>query len=460
MSNGVWLRGTAVRVLAGICVLAVSLVTESAELTFSRMVWDFESVQQGDTPTQKIVLKNTGADVAKVEKVELPAGFSVKPDLANKEIPAGGELEVEFALDSSSILGKLQQYAYIFVSDGEIVPLTIKGEVYEKAEPRLEVTPTEWDFGTVTAGESRQMNFRCKNTGTAELQLENVQVYDAKFAVTRNIAKDTLSPGDEVDFVISVNPKYPGKCETDFYVKSNSVARKYTKVSAKGYAIAKTTGVVVSPDLSSVTNNTAFRLEVIRTDNLGREQILTVNRDSQSSFTSEPGAERPNLENYTLTIKVAKPVAPTPPPAGVQPGAVIQPEVKPAEGEGVEKPVAVPEAEPEKPEEAQPPVEPEQEPGPEPQPPKEETAPPVEKPAEPKSEPTEKPSPEKPEGGEPTVKPEKEEEAKPTVPETEKPPAEPKRQEAPETPAAPAPDTPDPEPPAEKPAETPGSTNT
>lgn len=477
MSNGVWLRGAVVRVIAAAGFLAVSLAAESAELTLSRMVWDFESVQQGDTAAQKIVLKNTGADVAKVHKVELPAGFSVNPELAAKEIPAGGEFEVEFTFDSSGILGKLQQYAYIFLSGGEILPLTIKGEVYEKAEPRLEVTPTEWDFGTVTVGESRQMSFRCKNTGTADLELDEVQVYDPRFEVTRNIPKEKLKlpPGDQVDFIVSVNPKYPGKCDTDFYVKSNSAGSKYTKISAKGNGIAKTPGVVVSSDLSSVTNNTAFRLEVTWTDNLGREQILTVNRDSQSSFTPEPGTDRPNPENYTLTIKLARAVTPTPPPEGVQPSAVIQPEGKPAEGEDAEKPAAVPEGEPARPEEVQPPVEPEPEPTPEPQPPKEEAAPPVEKPEEtkpetptepdekkpsqPEGEPTDKPSSGETEGGEPTVKPEEQKEAKPTLPETEKDPAEPEKEESPEPPTTPAPENPAPEPPAKKPAESPGSTN-
>lgn len=285
MSKGVWLRGMIVRLFAGVCFLAVSPLTESAELTLSRVVWDFASIQQGDSPTQKIVLKNTGTDAVKILKTELPAGCSAKPELADKEIPTGGELEVEFAFDSSAVLGKLQQYAYIFLSDGKIVPLTVKGEVYAKAEPRLEVTPAEWDFGTVNVGESRPMSFRCKNTGTADLKVEKVQVYDPRFEVTRNITKETVVPGEEADFIISVNPKYAGKCETDFYLKSNSAGMKYTKISVSGYATAKTTGVIVSSDLSSVTNNTPFKVEVIRTDNLGREQTLTVNRESQNSFT-------------------------------------------------------------------------------------------------------------------------------------------------------------------------------
>ena len=464
MSKGVWLRGVILPVLTAICLAVASPLAGSAELTLSRVVWDFASIQQGDIPTQKIVLKNTGTDVVKILKTDLPAGFSAKPALADKEIPAGAELEVEFAFDSSAILGKLQQYAYIFLSDGKIVPLTMKGEVYAKAEPRLEVTPAEWDFGTVNVGESRQMSFRCKNTGTADLTVEKVQVYDPRFEVTRNITKETVVPGEEADFIISVNPKYAGKCETDFYLKSNSAGMKYTKISVSGYATAKTTGVIVSSDLSSVTNNTPFKVEVIRTDNLGREQTLMVNRESQNSFIPEPGAERPNPENYTLTIKLAKAVVPVPaqgpPPAGAQPA------VKPVEGEGVEKPVPSPESEPGKVEET-PSVKPEKEPEPKPEPPKEEaspaekkpeetkpeapTTPDQEKPPEPEPAPTEKPSPGEPGEKEPTVKPEKEEGAKPTEPETVKPPEEEKK-EAPDAPPAP-------EPPADKPSEGAGSTN-
>lgn len=471
MSKGVWLRGVILPVLTAICLAVAPPLTGSAELTLSRVVWDFASIQQGDNPTQKIVLKNTGTDAVKIVKTELPAGCSVKPELADKEIPTGGEIEVEFAFDSSAILGKLQQYAYIFLSDGKIVPLTVKGEVYAKAEPRLEVTPAEWDFGTINVGESRPMSFRCKNTGTADLAVEKVQVYDPRFEVTRNITKETVVPGEEADFVISVNPKYAGKCETDFYLKSNSAGMKYTKISVSGYATAKTTGVIVSSDLSSVTNNTPFKVEVIRIDNLGREQTLTVNRDSQSAFTPEPGAERPNPENYTLTIKLAKVVAPTPAPAQGPPPASAQPAVKPVEGEGVEKPVPSPESEPGKVEET-PSVKPEKEPEPKPEPPKEEAAPTEKKPEETKPEapttpgeekapepaPTEKPSPGEPAEKEPTVKPEKEEAAKPAEPETAKPPEDEKK-DAPDASPAPAPESPTPEPPADKPSQGAGSSN-
>jgi hypothetical protein len=413
----------------------------TAELKLSRVVWDFESVEQGDSKTQKIVLTNPGDQPLTIDRIELPKGCSVKPDLAKKEIQPKGELEVEFTFDSQGMLGKLQHYVYVILSDSTIIPLTIKGEVFPKAQPRLEVTPDTWDFGTVKVGESTERPFRCKNVGTADLKIEKVQVYDSKFRVVRNITKETLAPGEEVDFAISVNPTYPGKCETDFYLKSNSAGRTYTKISVKGYAVSKTLGVVVSSDLSSITNNTPYKVEVVRKDNLGKEEILAVERDSAKSFPREPGPQRVNPEEYSLTIRLAKP-SPVIPQLG--PPGVKVPSEEPSPG--VEKPeTAPPEGKPG--EEAAPPGEQEKKPDQ----PKEEQATPSEK-AEPETAPQEtpaKPEQEKPaEGGTPPreetapakpEKPEAEKEPAP-VPEKEgleKPPTEPEKEKPLENPAAP-----------------------
>jgi len=341
-------RGILIASFLVVCVVISFPSATAAELKLSRMVWDFESVEQGESNTQKIVLTNSGDQPLKIDRIDLPEGCSVKPDLADKEIEAKGELEVEFTFDSQKMLGKLQQYAYIFLSDSSIVPLTIKGEVFAKAQPRLQVTPTTWDFGTVKVAESRQMTFRCKNTGTGELNIEKVQIYDPRFRVTRNITKETLAGGEEVDFAVSVNPEYAGKCDTDFYVKSNSAGRKYTKVSAKGYAVSKTIGIVVSRDFSFVTNNTPHKVGVTRTDNLGKEETLTLDKDSRKSFPRKPGPQRTNPENYTLTIKLLKPSPPTPKPAEPKASAekpsppAPKPETKPAE-EKPEEETAAPE---------------------------------------------------------------------------------------------------------------------
>ncbi len=448
MSKSPWTRGILAASFLAVYLVISYPLTATAQLTLSRMVWDFESLEQGESKTQKIVLTNSGDQPVTVEKVELPDGCSITPDLVNKEIPAKEELEVEVTFDSQGLPGRLQVYVYLILSDETIVPLTITGEVFAKAQPRLQVTPTTWDFGTVEVGEDRQRTFRCKNVGTADLELENVQIYDSKFRVLRNITKETLPPGEEVDFAVSVNPTYAGKCETDFYVKSNSAGREYTKVSIKGYAVNKSVGVVVSSDLSSVENNTPYKVEVTRTDAQGKEEALTVERDSRKAFQREPGTERTPPRDYTLTIKVVRPspARPAPKPAETQapgeetaPPAQEKPEQQPDQP-GEEEAVSPPEK-------AAPETPPEESPS---EPEKEE---PSEGPAPPQEEETAPAKPEEPEAPE---APEKEEEAVPEKPEPEKEATPPPEQEVPEKPPAEPGEDESPEKPGSPPAPEPG----
>ncbi len=336
-------------------VLAASLVgavvvgylsRAGADLNLSRTVWDFESVEQGQSKAQKIVLTNTADQPLKIERIELPQGCSVSPKLENKELKPKEELEVEFTFNSDGILGNIQQYAYVFLTDSTIVPLTIKGEVFAKELPRLQLTPRSWDFRTVEQGQSSQpYTFRCKNVGTADLKLEKIQIYDPVFQVARNITKESLAPGEEVDFAVLLQGNRVGACETDFHIRSNSATGKFTKVTVKGYVVPRTSGVVVSSTMSSVTNNTPFTAEVIRTDKLGKSETLTVERNSEKSFPEKTEPPRPHPADYTLTIKLLT----TPPTIGKPPDqkpASEKPEVPGPEPETKPAPEKPPEQQP------------------------------------------------------------------------------------------------------------------
>lgn len=389
-----------------------------ADLTFSRTLWEFGSIEQGQTQTQKITLTNSGDEPVKIDKTELPECCSVSPGLANTEVKPKENLEVELKLDSKGILGQIQQYAYIFWSSSDqkkIATITIKGEVTEKGQPRMRAAPLTWDFGTVAVDEKRENTFRCENVGTAELEIEKVQIYDPRFEVVRNIPKDKLAPGEKVDFTVSVKGTYEGRCESDFYIKSNSAGGKFTKIGIKGYVVRKTTGLVVSEDFSSITNNTAARIEVTRTDNLGMSETITVERDGTKSFAREPGAAptEGHPTDYTLTIKMVKPTVPVTKPEGekVSPteGGTPEGETKPAEEKPITAPAPGGEVPAPKPEEVEQPKQPDEKelkpapPTPEKEEPKKPPEGPMPKPDEAKPSEGRAPSPQQP----PAVQPEK-----------------------------------------------------
>lgn len=437
----------------------------SGELTLSRRIWDFESVEQGESKTQKILLKNSGTEPLKITGIELPEECSVTPDLANKEIQPAEEIEAEFTFSPEKTLGKLQQYAHITLADSTIIPVTIKGEVFAKAQPRLQLRPSMWDFRSATVGETKQTVFQCENVGTGELKIEKVQIFDPNFRVVRNITKETLAPGEKVDFAVSVTGRAPGKSETDFYVKSNSTGRPFTKVSVTGYIVSKTSGLSVSSNLGMITNNTPFTAEIIRVDNTGKSETLTVEKDSEKSFPMDQATSRKHPSEFTLTIKLLRPPLPGTSPATPPKVDTTEAEEKPAEttttpegtpppgtgeGDSVTKPEEK-EGSP-SPEETKPPTTPEKE---EPAPQPEEKKPSEEAVSKP-------PAPEKSESPEQeeAKKPEEEKEAAPTAPgEAEKPgesAASPEGEKPADKPEAGAPAEPEkssgPSPPPEKPS--------
>ncbi len=432
------------RVIACVLLLLIFLVANTsraaAELKLSRSVWDLGNVEQGETKTQKILIANSGDEAVKIDKVELPEGLTMAPGLNDTEIEPQKELEVEFRFDSEKILGKLQQYAYIFPAGSDekgILTLTIKGEVFEKGKPRLRVTPQTWNLLTVPMGTSRKGQFTCENAGTADLTIEEILLHDARFKIdSKRIAEITqkpIEPGGKVEFGVDFNPTYPGKCDVDFYIKSNSAGSSFTKVSIEGYAISRPRGVVISSTLSSVTNNALSTVEVTRTDKEGKSQTITVGRNATKAFVQEPGeSPRPvSPTDYTLTVKL---IRPTPPPRPAPPKPT---EEKPEETEAERKP-----DEEESPEvTAPPPTLPEVEPA---KPAVPET-PEVEKPALPKpgeSEPsgaeppsTEKPSEAQPEKTEPSEEAKPAEGEKPATPEAEKKPEKPAEEQKPAAPS-------------------------
>jgi hypothetical protein len=415
-------RGTSCETLLAPILVTVALLVGNvspavADLDLSRVVWDFGSIEQGETKAQKIVMTNSGDQTLTIEKIELPEGFSIKPSLDNTEIQPKQDFEIELTVDSTAILGQIQQYAYIFSTSADrkqIVPLTIKGEVLEKGQPRLRISPETWDFRTIKVGDTQTRVFTCENVGTADLKIETIQIYDTRFRVERNITRSIIEPGGKSDFTVSVSGRYQGSYDTDFYVQSNSAGRKFTKVTIKGYVVEKPSGLVIASNLSSVTNNTLSTFEVVRTDKEGKTDTITVLKDSTSRFPQEPGTPPTRIDpaDYTVTIKLVKPTLP----------ATEPPETKPS-GEKPETPAPKPEAEPVK----------EQTAG--------ETTPPAETGAA------------KPEETQPPEEIKKEEEKKPEQPEEKKEPESPppSQKEQPEKPAEKAPPKPEePKPPEEK----------
>ncbi len=100
--------------------------------------------------------------------------------------------------------------------------------VSEKMEnrPKIEISPSFFDFGTIEFGRVAEYTFKIKNSGKEILEIKRVATSCA--CTTAKISKEKIEPGEEADLLVSYDtvamgdgPHGKGKQERIIYVKSN-----------------------------------------------------------------------------------------------------------------------------------------------------------------------------------------------------------------------------------------------
>lgn len=95
----------------------------------------------------------------------------------------------------------------------------------KNGKPKIQFTQTEFDFGTIAAGEIVSHRFIFKNNGTSDLRIENVIVSCGCTVV--NYSKDAVATGDESFIEVSFNSSgYNGFQKKDIEVYSNCDSSK------------------------------------------------------------------------------------------------------------------------------------------------------------------------------------------------------------------------------------------
>ncbi len=99
--------------------------------------------------------------------------------------------------------------------------------------PNLSVSPESWDFGTVIEGDTASRVFLIKNTGNAELTINNVRPSCGCTAVLLS-AKD-IAPGRAAELKVSFNSAgYRSNFEKYVYLTSNDPDEPNKTITIKG----------------------------------------------------------------------------------------------------------------------------------------------------------------------------------------------------------------------------------
>lgn len=106
--------------------------------------------------------------------------------------------------------------------------------------PKIEITPLSYDFGNVDFGKTLNYVFLVKNSGKETLEIKRVATSCG--CTTAKVAKEKISPGEEVELMVAYDtkamgegPHGKGKQERIIYVKSNDPANPQIEVMIYAY---------------------------------------------------------------------------------------------------------------------------------------------------------------------------------------------------------------------------------
>lgn len=127
------------------------------------------------------------------------------------------KLKSKFFLILGIILLAFAIYGYFGATPG--------AEEQAGAQPVIEITPKDFDFGAIKYGQIVEHNFRIKNLGSEILEIKRVATSCA--CTTAKVLKNQINPGEEIDLMVTYDTGAmsgahgKGKQERIIYVKSN-----------------------------------------------------------------------------------------------------------------------------------------------------------------------------------------------------------------------------------------------
>ena len=109
------------------------------------------------------------------------------------------------------------------------------------AEPQMTLSDETLDFGSVFIGESAEMNFYIKNTGTAPLEVSSFTINFDDFVATPSQALPfTITPGDSSLVTVSFSPSAPVASNAPLTIESNAVLNPVQIINFQGEGILMT----------------------------------------------------------------------------------------------------------------------------------------------------------------------------------------------------------------------------
>lgn len=220
---------------------------------------DFGTVSVGQVKDLTLTVRNTGDAALTVSSIASNnSQFTITSPAIPFTVAASGQqaVTVRFAAVSTGI-----QSGTLTVASSDSsrpsVAVSLSGSGATAAAPKLEVTPSSLDFGTTNVGESKDLTFTARNSGTGTLTISSITSNNARFTVTSPSLPFSLAAGAQQTVTVRFAPTAGGAQSGTLTIASNDPAGVSVSISGTGNAgTAPTIGnITVTPNRS--TNDSA-----------------------------------------------------------------------------------------------------------------------------------------------------------------------------------------------------------
>jgi hypothetical protein len=164
--------------------------------------------------------------------------------------------------------------------------------------PRLQVAPTELDFGNALVGESLELSLELRNVGTSDLVIDSIETSDAVF-LTDFLEEITLAPEEAVSHSVYFAPSTQGDHSGSLIISSNDAVEPSRIIELSGRGTPPPEFSLSSSSLEfSAEFGTSPEHQTLQISNTGGIE-LTVDVEIQAAASSELLSLTPTFKGHS-----------------------------------------------------------------------------------------------------------------------------------------------------------------
>jgi hypothetical protein len=176
-----------------------------ARIHFESDMYDFGSIPRGSTVVHTFTLRNTGEDTLALQPPRPTCGCTTAP-LSKDKIAPGEQASIKALFNSQKFNGRVKKDIYISSNDpiNPYLKISFTATINDPLLPVI-LSPTEADFGSVKAGESRAIKVAVTNNDSSAHSI-NISEQSVPAAFKASLNSAVVKPQGSAELVLELAP--------------------------------------------------------------------------------------------------------------------------------------------------------------------------------------------------------------------------------------------------------------